>query len=109
MAEAIEIEHQEKKNRFVLEVDGQEAELTYQRIGDVIIFNHTEVPETLQHKGLANKLAEAALGYAREWNLRVDPQCRFIAVYIERHKKHQDLLRKPTESHTPRPMAGGTR
>jgi predicted GNAT family acetyltransferase len=109
MSEEIKIEHQDRKHRFVLEVEGAEAELTYQRSGDVIIFDHTEVPPALQHRGLANQLAEAALGYAREQNLQVDPQCRFMAVYIERHKQYQDLLRKPTESHTPRPLAGGTR
>lgn len=109
MAEEIEIEHQEQKQRFVLEVDGEEAELTYQRKGDVIIFDHTAVPPAIQHRGLADKLAAMALEYAREENLQVDPQCRFMAVYIQRHKQYQPLLRKPSESHTPRPLAGGTR
>ncbi len=109
MAEEIEIEHQEQKHRFVLEVDGEEAELTYQRNGDVIVFDHTAVPTAIQHRGFADKLAETALEYAREQNLQVDPQCRFMSVYIQRHKKYQALLRKPTESHTPRPLAGGTR
>ncbi len=109
MAEEIEIEHQEKKQRFVLEVDGAEAELTYQRKGDVIIFDHTAVPPAIQHRGLADRLAATALEYAREQNLQVKPECRFMAVYIERHKQYQDLLSKPAESHTPRPLAGGTR
>ena len=109
MAEEFQIEHQEKQRRFVLEVEGAEAELTYQLIGDVIIFDHTAVPPALQHRGLADKLAETALAYAREENLQVDPQCRFMAVYIQRHKQYQDLLGKPSASHTPRPLAGGTR
>lgn len=109
MSQEIEIEHQDQKHRFVLEVDGVEAELTYQRKGEVIIFDHTAVPPAIQHRGLADRLAATALEYAREQNLQVDPQCRFMAVYIERHKQYQDLLRKPTESHTPRPLAGGTR
>jgi len=73
--------------------------LTYRLSGQTIIFDHTRVPEPLQHRGLANKLAEAALGYAREENLLVDPQCRFMAVYLERHRQWQDLLRKPSEDH----------
>ena len=44
---ADKIEHQEKKNRFLLVEDGMEAELTYKRRGDTIIFDHTEVPEPL--------------------------------------------------------------
>jgi predicted GNAT family acetyltransferase len=99
MEETYDIEHQEDQHRFVLLVEGMESELTYKRHGDVIVFDHTEVPPQLQHRGLANHLAEAALGYARERNLQVDPQCRFMAVYIERHRQWQDLLRKPKQDH----------
>jgi predicted GNAT family acetyltransferase len=106
---ADEIEHQQDKHRFILEVDSHKALLTYQLRGDTIIFDHTEVDPAIQHRGLADQLAEVALGFAREQNLQVQPDCRFMEVYIQRHKRWQDLLRKPTESHTPRPMAGGTR
>ena len=107
---ADKIEHQEKKNRFLLVEDGMEAELTYKRRGDTIIFDHTEVPEPLQHKGLANKLAEAALAYAAEQNLKVDPQCRFMEVYMQRHKQYDHLLVGAASAvHSPKPMAGGTR
>jgi predicted GNAT family acetyltransferase len=109
MEETYEIEHQEAQQRFVLLAEGMECELTYKRFGDVIVFDHTGVPPQLQHRGLANDLAEAALGFAREWNLQVDPQCRFMAVYIERHRQWQDLLKKPKLSHPPHPLAGGTR
>ena len=77
--------HQEKQHRFVLAIDGEEAELTYRRMGHTLIVNHTGVPAALQHRGLANLLAEAALSYAREHKLTVDPQCRFMAVYLKRH------------------------
>jgi predicted GNAT family acetyltransferase len=106
---AEEIEHQKDKHRFILGVDGHNALLTYQLHGDIIIFDHTEVDPAIQHRGIADQLAEAALGFAREQNLQVEPECRFIQVFIQRHKQYQDLLRKPAESHTPRPMAGGTR
>lgn len=109
MAEEIEMEHKEADHRFVLIADGHQALLTYRLQGDHIVFDHTEVPPEIQHRGFADKLAEAALGYAREHNLQVDPQCRFMEVYIQRHQQYQDLLKKPTESHPPRPMAGGTR
>ncbi len=90
---AANVEHQPSRCRFVLAGEGGEAELTYRMNGDVVIFDHTGVPPNMQHKGLANLLAEAGLGYAREEKLKVDPQCRFMAVYIKRHPEHQDLLR----------------
>jgi predicted GNAT family acetyltransferase len=92
---ADDVAHQENKQRFVLNVDGSEAELTYRRQGRIIIFDHTGVPPLLRHRGLANRLAEAALNYAREQNLRVDPQCRFVAVYLKRHAEYRDLLKNP--------------
>ena len=76
----------------MLAVDAGEAELTYRRAGSEIVFDHTGVPPAAQHRGLANRLAEAALSYAREHKLQVVPQCRFMAVYIKRHPEHQDLL-----------------
>ncbi len=104
------IEHQQEKRRFVLRVDGSEAELTYTQSGNTIVFDHTAVPEAIQHRGLANQLAEAALAYAIDQNLKVDPQCRFMEVYIQRHPEYQHLLvGQASAIHSPRPMAGGTR
>jgi predicted GNAT family acetyltransferase len=86
------VSHEEARHRFVLAVDGGEAELTYRRAGDRIVFDHTGVPPALQHQGLADRLAEVALAYAREHRLRVEPRCRFMEVYIKRHPEHQDLV-----------------
>ena len=88
---AASVKHQETRNRFVLSVDGEEAELTYRMAGKTLVVNHTGVPPALQHRGLANQLAEAALTFAREQALLVEPRCRFMAVYFDRHPEHQDL------------------
>ena len=104
------VEHQQDRKRFVLKTDGRESELTYRLHGDTIIFDHTGVPEELQHRGLANQLAEAGLAYAVEHQLKVDPQCRFMEVYMQRHKQYDHLLVGPASAiHPPQPMAGGTR
>lgn len=89
------VEHEPERKRFVLKIEGGEAELTYRRQGNTLVFDHTGVPPALQHRGLANRLAEAALGYARAQQLRVEPECRFLAIYLKRHPEHQDLLARP--------------
>ena len=112
MAESVEhqVQHQEDRKRFVLNIDGLESELTYRRRGNTIIFDHTGVPEELQHLGLANQLAEAGLAYAIDQQLKVDPQCCFMEVYLQRHKQYDHLLvGKASAIHSPQPMAGGTR
>jgi predicted GNAT family acetyltransferase len=107
---ATAVEHQEKQHRFVVNVDGHEGELTYKLQGDVIIFDHTAVAPEIQHQGHADRLAEAALAYAKEMNLKVDPQCRFMEVYIQRHRQYDSMLvGKASADHPPRPMAGGNR
>ncbi|HEY0786247.1 MAG TPA: GNAT family N-acetyltransferase [Acidobacteriaceae bacterium] len=88
----LSVEHREAEHRFLLEVEGAKAELTYRMRGRTIVFDHTGVPPQLRHRGLANQLAQAGLAYARQQQLQVDPQCRFMAVYLKRHPEFCDLL-----------------
>jgi predicted GNAT family acetyltransferase len=53
---------------------------------------HTEVPEPLSGRGIASRLAHAALVYARENGLRVIPTCPFVRSYLERHPEFQELV-----------------
>ncbi|MEO7368352.1 MAG: GNAT family N-acetyltransferase [Gemmatimonadaceae bacterium] len=79
-------------NRFEIEVDGELAVSNYLMRGNTIYFIHTEVPPSLEGKGIGNTLALASLDYARANNLRVVPRCQFIAAFIERHEEYQDLV-----------------
>ena len=77
--------HNEEARRFELPVEGLRALLTYRRFPDRIVFDHTEVPQPLEGKGLAAKLARAALDFARANQLRVVPLCPFARTWLERH------------------------
>lgn len=85
----------ESAGRFEIDIEGQLAVSNYRRRDDRIIFTHTEVPEQFEGRGIGNRLAVAALDFAREEGLRVVPRCRFIAAFIERHREYQDLVDKP--------------
>lgn len=64
--------------RFEIERNGEIAHLEYTLAGDVLELTHTEIPEKLRHMGLASSLAQTALNWAREHNLKVDisvPRC----------------------------------
>jgi len=88
----IAVENDAAANRFVARVDGQTAELQYERFPDRIVLVHTEVPAALRGRGIADKLAHTALEYARAEHLRVVPRCPFVAAYLGRHPEYQDLL-----------------
>ena len=81
------------EQRFEATVDGQLAVAEYRRDREVIIFTHTEVPEPLEGRGIANALAHAGLEAARAERLSVVPRCRFFAAYIRRHPEYQPLVR----------------
>lgn len=88
----IAVVHNEKAQRFEMEIDGLRPILTYRRFPDRIHFIHTEVPAPLEGKGLATKLARAALDFARTNHLRVVPVCRYVASFLRKHSEYQDLV-----------------
>lgn len=80
--------------RFELERDGRVAYLEYNLAGKVLQLIHTEVPEALRGKGMASTLAESALEWAREHEVKVDVICPSVAAYLRRHPEYSDLVIK---------------
>jgi predicted GNAT family acetyltransferase len=64
----------------------------YRLNGNTITFTHTQVPKELEGRGIAGKLAHAALEDARARQLTVVPLCPFIASYIRRHQEYVTLV-----------------
>ena len=92
------IVHNETEERFEAKLDSELAVVEYQRQGNTLFFTHTEVPIAFRGQGIAEKLAQHALDYARTHNLTVVPHCSFVAAYIRRHRAYQSLLQ--TRSYT---------
>lgn len=90
--EGVTITNNEEAQRFETQVNGLRAFLTYRRLPDRIVLNHTEVPAPLEGKGLAAKLAGAALDFARANQLRVVSLCPYVSVFIRRHAEYHDLV-----------------
>ena len=68
--------------RFEIERNGEVAYLEYTLSGNVLGLIHTEVPEDLRGMGLGSSLAETALNWAREKNLKVDIVCPTVQEYV---------------------------
>ena len=80
------------EGRFEIEREGQIAFLEYSMTQKVLVLIHTQVPTTLRGLGLASSLAETALQYARQNNLKVDVSCPSVLEYIARHPEYSDLV-----------------
>jgi hypothetical protein len=91
--DALVVENNEKARQFQLRVEGHLALIRYVYSNGSIVFVHTEVPPALEGRGIAGKLARAALEYAREHKLSVVPRCPFVAAYIRKHPEYQSLVR----------------
>jgi predicted GNAT family acetyltransferase len=101
-SQPVTVRHDTDQRRFVVEQDGQIAELTYRggTEGSPIVFTHTGVPSALEGRGIGSALAKAGLEYARANDLEVVPLCSFIRSYIERKPEYQPLVRKSADSNT---------
>jgi uncharacterized protein len=81
------------RSRFEITVNGELAGFAEYRLRPGrIVFTHTEIDEGYQGRGLAQRLATAALDEARERGLLVTPLCPYIASYIRRHPEYLDLV-----------------
>lgn len=92
MADNIDVSNNTEESQYETTIEGQKAVAAYALEGDRITFTHTEVPPPLEGRGIASKLVTAALNDCRDRNLRVVPQCAYVAAYIERHPEYRDLV-----------------
>lgn len=91
-APPIEREEGPSKGRYVIRIDGQEAELIYSRAGDRLIIEHTGVPDALRGRRLGEALVLRAVEDARREGLQILPLCPYAKGRIERHPEWQDVL-----------------
>ena len=95
--EELEIIHNPNENRFEIWIEGQLSKLDYAQRGSTIIMTHVGVPHEFRGLGIAGKITEAGLEYAKEKNLRVIPMCSYVAAYIRRHPQYAELMKAHSE------------
>lgn len=77
------IEHQPEHNRFVADIDGQQALLEYRLLaGRRIDFSYTFVPPLLRGRGIAEKLVRTGLAWAREQGLGMQASCWYVQRFL---------------------------
>lgn len=79
------------QNRFEIIQDGQTAVAVYELRGEILVVTHVVVPPSLRGQGIASDLARAIIQHARAHQLKIRPQCPFMAAFFERHPKEADL------------------
>ena len=92
---AIELEDNGSKGRYFLRAPtGEEAEMTFTRIGEhQIIIDHTEVPEIFRGQGAGVRLVTRAVEDARAAGKKIIPICPFAAAQFRRNQEWADVLK----------------
>lgn len=88
----ISISDNKEKSRFEATIAGKTAFIDYTRKEDVLHFTHTEVPKSLEGKGIGSALVKQALQAAKNEDKKVISYCSFINGYIERHPELEEYL-----------------
>lgn len=84
---------QTTRHRFEIERDGEIAFLGYENYGDGwISLLHTWVPPALPHRGIATELAQIALEYAKENQLKVEVVCPIVFHFLTKHPEYKPLV-----------------
>jgi predicted GNAT family acetyltransferase len=80
------IVNNEAAQRFEARFAEGVALLQYQYRSDgALVLVHTEVPPVLRRRGIASRLAMAALAFAKDHGLEVVPVCPFVVAYLRQH------------------------
>jgi predicted GNAT family acetyltransferase len=97
----VEVVNNQAKRRFEVVAAGYLARIEYIPDRHHIVYTHTIVPDEISGQGVGSKLAHHVLDYARDNDLKVIPQCPFVAAYIERHPEYKPLVWDPHASGAP--------
>ncbi|WKZ36838.1 MAG: GNAT family N-acetyltransferase [Anaerolineales bacterium] len=91
--EELEINNNPAENRFEVFINGELSKLDYIEDGDTIVMTHVGVHPDHRGGGVAGRIAQVALEYAKEKSLRVIPMCSYVAAYIRRNPKYAELTK----------------
>ncbi len=92
-ASAVRVDHRPADHRFVAQVDGGEAVLIYEPVGDgVLDLEHTVVPPEARGGGVGDALVRAAVAYARTEGVGLIPTCPYVTAWLRRHPDDADVF-----------------
>lgn len=93
MTHTVTREHGATKGRYVIRLDGHEAELTYSVTSPtLIIADHTGVPDAFRGTGAGAALVTRMVEDARREGVRIMPLCPFVNAQRKKHPEWADAF-----------------
>ena len=82
----------EDEKQYEFHLEDEVARIEYIKAQGRIFLTHTEVPESLEGKGIGSALIKQVLDDIQGKGLILVPLCPFVAVYIRRHPEYMVLV-----------------
>ena len=94
-ADSLEFSHEDADGRggVYVTLDGERlGEQTYQRLDDRhVVIDHTAVDKKLQGKGVARRLLDENVAWARRTNTRIRATCPYAKAQFEKDASIRDV------------------
>jgi uncharacterized protein len=88
----MQVTHEARQGRFLLEHEGTMSVLQYRMAADdVMHMIRTFVAPEFRGGGFGARLVKTALDHARDHGYRVTSSCWFVDAYIEQNPEYADL------------------
>ena len=88
----IKVLHDKVNERFIANIEGNEAYASYSLQDDILKLYATFTPAHLRGRGIAATIVEHVFKYARENNIKVEPACSYVQTFILHNKEFSDLI-----------------
>nr|WP_106781621.1 GNAT family N-acetyltransferase [Lysinibacillus timonensis] len=77
---------------FEYKKDGEKlAEIEWVQNGSTMVMNHTYVSDTLRGQGVAKKLLDHAVNYARDNNYKMEAVCSYVVAVFNKSNEYDDV------------------
>ena len=87
------IVHDKEKNKFFEFIEKNESQLVYTYTDkDIVDIHTTFVHETHRGQGVAKRLVESAIDFAKDNKLKITPSCSYVKNYFDKNKELKDLV-----------------
>ena len=87
-----EIRDNADRHQYELPVEDDVAVVTYNLSAPNLMITETLVPERLEGRGIASRLAKHVIADAKARELLILPVCPFFSAYLQKHPEHADVV-----------------
>lgn len=88
-----DIKHDGKSQKFFIVINGKECNLKYEKLSDQIYeVKQMFVPKNLRGQGIAGRIVEFSLNFAKKNFIKIRTSCSYIHNFIEKRREFKELL-----------------